>query len=65
MKAVPCRDVYRHDKFILEKQLDPDKIEQRELLALIIIDKQIKIAIGSGFVGQPSRTDKARSRQAP
>ncbi|MBP2460289.1 hypothetical protein J3A65_001053 [Rhizobium sp. PvP014] len=50
MKAVPRRDVYRHDKFILEKQLDPDKIEQRELLALVIIDKQIEIAVGSGFV---------------
>ena len=52
MQAVAGRHVDGHAERVFEKMLDADKIDQRKLLLRIIVDEQVKIAVGLRFIAR-------------
>lgn len=50
VQAIPRREIYSDRKLLLQKLLDADEFDERELSGWIMVDEQVQITCWLGFV---------------
>src|SRR5688500_9673872 len=63
MKAVAGRDVDFRGHLLFEKLLNADEVEKRKAARRIVVDEEIEVAVGPGFVPR-GRTEQVKGGRA-